>query len=140
MVTSQNFTHRLKSQNYKLNKCYHVQVLQKRFHLDGHTIGFHSQTLKSQYFLTRLLCQFGVCAVKPLLTATSVIRSPRYGHFFWPPGKTAIHFPVKKKPSLIRSPVNKANFFGPLVTVLTGFHCITFVWFFHFNLLGQLYF
>ena len=29
----------------------------------------------------------------------------------------------KKKPSLIRSPVNVANFFFPLVTVLTGLHC-----------------
>ena len=28
-----------------------------------------------------------------------------------------------KKTSLIRSPVNMANFFPPLVTVLTGFHC-----------------
>ena len=75
-----------------------------------------------------------VYAVKPLLTATSVTRSPRYyGHFLGSPGKTAIHFLVKK-PLLIRSPVNKANFFGPLMTVLTGFHCITFVWFFHFNL------
>ena len=38
-----------------------------------------------------------VYAVKPLLTATSVTRSPRYyGHFLGPPGKTAIHFPVKK--------------------------------------------
>ena len=27
-----------------------------------------------------------------------------------------------KKPLLIRSPINTANFVGPLVTVLTGFH------------------
>ena len=43
--------------------------------------------------------------VKPSLTGALVIRSPRYyGHLFWPPGKTAIHF--WKEPLLIRSPVN----------------------------------
>ena len=58
------------------------------------------------------------------LTVTSVIRSLRYySHFFWPPGKTAINFLVQKKPSLLRSPIKTANFFGPLVTVLTGLHC-----------------
>ena len=52
------------------------------------------------------------------LTATSEIRSRRYyGHFFGCLAKTTIHFLVKQ-PSLIRP-----NFFGPLVTVLTGFHC-----------------
>ena len=30
-----------------------------------------------------------------------------------------------KKPSLIRSLVNTSNFFVPLVTVLTGFHCLS---------------
>ena len=29
------------------------------------------------------------------------------------------------KPSLMRSPVNTAKFFGELVTVLTEFHCIS---------------
>ena len=57
-------------------------------------------------------------------SATLVKRSPRYyGHCFWPPGKMAILFLVKKKPSLIWSPINKANFSGLLLTVLTGFHC-----------------
>ena len=47
--------------------------------------------------------------MKPRLTATSVILSARYyGLFFWLPGKTAIHFLVKKL-SLKRSPVNSAN-------------------------------
>lgn len=52
---------------------------------------------------------------------------PRYnGHLvitatFLLPGKTAIC--VKQKPSLIRPPVNVANFFCPLVSVLTGLHC-----------------
>ena len=36
------------------------------------------------------------CTVETRLTATWVIRSPRYyGHCFWP-GKTAIHFVTKK--------------------------------------------
>ena len=49
-----------------------------------------------------------VSTVEPRFTATSVIRSARYyGYFFWPPGKTTIHFIV----------------FSPLMTVLTGFHC-----------------
>ena len=44
---------------------------------------------------------------------------------FWPPSKMAIHFLVKK-PSLILSPRSYGqSFFGPLVTILTGFHCIT---------------
>jgi len=51
-------------------------------------------------------------------------ENPPYGHlvitaiFFGHLAKTAINFLVKKKPSLIR-PI----FFGPLVTVFTGFHC-----------------
>ena len=51
--------------------------------------------------------------------------SPRYyGHVClatWQNGHT---FSCKKKTSLIRSSVNTANFFGPSVTVLTGFHCM----------------
>ena len=46
------------------------------------------------------------------------LRSPHYyGHFFWPPGKTDT-FSCKK---------NDGQFFfhGPLVTVLTGFQCIS---------------
>ena len=38
-----------------------------------------------------------ISTVKPRLTATSVIRSPRYyGHFFWPPGKNRHTFYFKK--------------------------------------------
>ena len=60
---------------------------------------------------------FCIYTVEPRLTATSVIRSPRYhGHFFWPPGWTTIHFlwKRKKKFSLIWSPVNTAKFFWPI--------------------------
>ena len=49
-----------------------------------------------------------------------------YGHlvvtatFFGCLAKTAIHNSCKK------TLVNTTNFFGPLVTILTGFHCISF--------------
>ena len=43
MVTQKNFIHRLKSY-YILNTWYHVKVLLKRFHLNGHTTEFHPQT------------------------------------------------------------------------------------------------
>ena len=62
-----------------------------------------------------MICGFHVSqtyTVEPCLRATSVIQSPHYyGHFFWPPAKMALRFRVKK-PSLIRSPVNTAKFFG----------------------------
>ena len=52
--------------------------------------------------------------------ATSVILSPcYYGHFFWPPGKNLHTFSCKKPLFLILP-----NFFGPLATILTEFHCI----------------
>ena len=55
--------------------------------------------------------------VEPRLMATLVIRSPRYySHFFGHLAKIAMHFLVEK-PLLIRP-----NFFGPVVTVLLGFH------------------
>ena len=74
----------------------------------------------SQYSAFFILGGILFSTVKPRLTATSVIQSPLYyGHFFWPPDKTGIHFIINKKLSLMRSPVNTANFFGPLVTVLT---------------------
>ena len=61
--------------------------------------------------------------MKPRLTATSVIRSPRYySHFFWLPGKNRHTFSCKKKTWLLRP-----NFFGPLVTVFMGFHC-NYIW------------
>ena len=59
-------------------------------------------------------------------------ESPPYGHLsdtvtlllqplFLPPGKIAIHFLVKK------NLVNTAKFFGPLVTVSTGFPCNSYI-------------
>ena len=45
-------------------------------------------------------------------------ETPPYVHCFRRLAKTAIHFLVKK------TLVNTAKFFGPLVTVLTGFYCI----------------
>ena len=62
--------------------------------------------------------EFGT--VKPCLTATSVIQLPRhYGHL----SKTTIHFLVKKPLIHTATPLIWPNVFGPLVTVLTGFHC-----------------
>ena len=65
---------------------------------------------------------------KTLFVVLNYSETPPYGYlvitatFFWLPGKTTIHFLVKK-PSLIRSPRYYGQiFFGPLVTVLTGFH------------------
>ena len=52
--------------------------------------------------------------VKPRLTATSLLQL-----LFLPPGKNRHTFSCKKK-----TIVNTANSFSPLVTVLTGFHCI----------------
>ena len=46
MVTPQDFFHKLKSQNYILNKYYNAKVLLKRFHLNGHTTEFCPQTQK----------------------------------------------------------------------------------------------
>ena len=66
---------------------------------------------------------FSCITVKPCLTATSEIRLlVSTATVFWTPGNTALHFLVKK--TSLRSPVNTANFSGPLVTVLMGFHCI----------------
>ena len=45
-----------------------------------------------------------------------------YSYLFLLPSKTAIHFLVK---TLVKwSLINQPNFGGPLVTILTGFHCI----------------
>ena len=79
MVKPQDFIHRLKSQTYILHKQHHVKVLLKRFHLNGHTIGFHPQTQKLEIHLTIikqlrlkvLLSIYGSCAsslVKSWLT------------------------------------------------------------------------
>ena len=63
-----------------------------------------------------------ISTVKPRLTATSVIRSPRYySHLSGRLAKTAIHFCGKK------TLVNTAICFGLLVSVLTGFHYYTVV-------------
>ena len=83
--------------------------------------------------IKQLLCGWLVTiTVEPRLTATSVIRSPLYyGHFFWPHGKIAIHFLVKKKPSLIRSPVTMAKFFFWPISFLVSFKDCFVSIFFH---------
>ena len=68
-----------------------------------------------------------IITVKSRLTAISLIWPPHYyGHFFWLPGKNRLTFSCKK-PSLIycmATRLKRPNFFGPLGTILTGFHCI----------------
>ena len=69
-------------------------------------------------------CYRSSCTVKPCLTATSVIRSPRYyGHSFWPPCKTATQS-LQKRPRLYNHALIRPNLLGPLMTVLTGLHHI----------------
>ena len=64
--------------------------------------------------------QFPQFTVKPRLTATSVIPSPHYyGHFFNRLAKRPEIF-LEKKNLLIRSPVNAANFFGPIGDRIDG--------------------
>ena len=62
--------------------------------------------------------------VEPRLTATSVIRSSRYyGDFFRPPSKNDHTFSCKETLVKTVTPLLWPIFFGPLVTVLRGFHC-----------------
>ena len=69
-------------------------------------------------------------AVEPRLTATLVIQSSRhYGHFLWPPGKNDHTFTWKETPINIVIFLLWPNFFDPLVTVLTGFHWVSFLGF-----------
>ena len=42
------------------NKWYHAKVLLKRFHLNGHTIGFHPQTQKLELHYMSLQLTLGV--------------------------------------------------------------------------------
>ena len=51
MVTLLDFIHRLKTENYLLNKKDPVKVLLKRFHLNGNTIAFHPQTQKLEVII-----------------------------------------------------------------------------------------
>ena len=68
--------------------------------------------------------------MEPRLTATLVIQSSRYyGHFLWPPGKNNHTFTWKETPVNIVIFLLWPNFFDPLVTVLTGFHCVSFLGF-----------
>ena len=62
--------------------------------------------------------------VKPRLTATSVLRSPRYyGHFFWPPGKNRHKFSSQKKKKILVNTVTslkRDNFFSPIGDRING--------------------
>ena len=64
----------------------------------------------------------------PLVQFNPALRPPRYyGHLFsGRPGKRPVYFLVKKKKK--KKPRQYGQFFlGPLVTVLTGFHCTPMV-------------
>ena len=56
--------------------------------------------------------------VEPCLTANSAVR-----HFFWPPSKNDHTFSCKETLVNMVTSLKQPNFFGPLVAVLTGFHC-----------------
>ena len=75
------------------------------------------------HWLGSILTQ--VFTVKPCLTATSVIWAPHYyGHFFFGHlAKTTHTFFCKKTVVNTATPLMQPNLFGPLVTMLTGFHC-----------------
>ena len=46
------------------NKCYHAKVLLKRFHLNGHTIGFRPQTQKLELHYMSPLSTLGAKGLK----------------------------------------------------------------------------
>ena len=55
-----------------------------------------------------------IATVKPRLTATSIIRSPRYYcHFFWPPGLNRPIFSCKKTLGDTATPLIRPNSFWP---------------------------
>ena len=69
------------------------------------------ELLQSKYNGTRPYSHLGN-------TITSLLQP-----LFLAGGKNGHKFSCTKKTSLLRSPIKTANFFGPLVTVLTGLHC-----------------
>ena len=49
------------------SKLHHAKVLLKRFHLNGHTIGFHSQTQNlEQHYIVSIINSGGERVKKPL--------------------------------------------------------------------------
>ena len=76
MVTPQDFIHRLKSQKNILYKQYHVKVLLKRFHLNGHTIGFHPQTQKLELPSTAPSFTLGVNELNVSIDHRYLVISP----------------------------------------------------------------
>ena len=92
-------------------------------HAPMETMKMSNFTCQSKSFISIFFtCQVSACELQPFschdLANDIYSGTPPYGHLT----KTAIHFLVKK-PSLIWPPVNTANFFGPMVAVLMGFHC-----------------
>ena len=55
------------------------------------------------------------------------LQSPRYyGHLFWPPGKNDHTYFCNETLVNTVTSLLWPNFFGPLLTVLSGFHCPAF--------------
>ena len=79
------------------------RALRMRLHV-GPTRGF---LVRGNF--VRSLNKFKGFTVELRLTATSVIRSPRYNGQFFLTRRKGHTISFKKKPSLIRSPVNTAN-------------------------------
>ena len=59
------------------------------------------------------------CTVEPRLMATSLLRP-----LFWLPGKNDHTFSCKETLVNTVTSLLQPNFFGPLVTILMGFHCM----------------
>ena len=59
------------------------------------------------------------CTVEPRLMATSLLRP-----LFWLPGKNDHTFSCKETLVSTVTSLLQPNFFGPLVTILMGFHCM----------------
>ena len=75
MVTPQDLIHRLKRKNIP-NKQYRVKVLLKRFHLNGHTIGFHPQTQKLELPSTAPSFTLGVNELNVSIDHRYLVISP----------------------------------------------------------------
>ena len=65
----------MNGQKLELHKYYHVKVLLKRFHLNGHILGFHTQTqkleLRTKYIVP---CKSSAEEVAPKLEVGNITR------------------------------------------------------------------
>ena len=79
----------------------------------------HGHFFGHDYFFTEVVSQNKYSETR--LTATSVIRSPRYyGHFFWPPGKNRHTFYCKKTLVNTATPLTWPIFLWPIGDRING--------------------